>query len=237
MLGSVRGECRFEYTSTSVCTLKRFNGRYLFINGQNELIPATEPTLANSALASNDTTYYVYAYMDSGTMTLEASATAHATDATYGHKIKSGDATRTLVGMVRKTSGDFYDSDLRRYTLSWFNRRLLALYQTDTTTIYTTTIDLAAVSALVWSDESVMARGSISAYNSSGLDNIISSIRIDSADYSYTADELNNGSYGTASSGVAARLSEGFHSFYVRAHTVSIAATASYANLSVLTQG
>ena len=73
---SPMGQCKFGYTSTSVCTLSRFNGKFLFINGVHETIPSAGVTIANSGLTSNDTTYYVYAYMSSGTMTLESSATA-----------------------------------------------------------------------------------------------------------------------------------------------------------------
>lgn len=159
--GAPRFECQFVYTSTSVCTLNRCNGSRLFINGLNEQIPSTAPTLSNSGLASNDTTYYVYAYMSGGTMTLEASATAYATDSTYGHKIKSGDATRTLVGMVRKTGGNFVWSETNRFVATYFNRvrrSLSTAFSVLRTTTSTTAVEINSEirqGYLVWADELV----------------------------------------------------------------------------------
>ncbi|MCJ2144280.1 hypothetical protein MKL20_30200, partial [Methylobacterium sp. E-066] len=77
------------------------------------------------------TLYYVYAYMNGSTLALEAVTTAHATDATYGHEIKTGDGTRTLVGMVYTgpgTPGTFLDTAANRWVASWFNRRERDLY-------------------------------------------------------------------------------------------------------------
>jgi hypothetical protein len=74
--------CRFEYVNGTTCRLNRFGGEYLFINGSWEEIPSAGVDLVTASLASNDTRYYVYAYMSGATMTLEASATAPATDST-----------------------------------------------------------------------------------------------------------------------------------------------------------
>ena len=118
---AVLGECRLVYNSTTEIQLNRHGGRFLFINGVNVAIPSTGPTLANTGLTAA-TRYYIYAYMSTGTMTLEASTTAYATDSTYGHQIKSADATRTLVGMVYArsgTPGTFAEMDV----ITYFNRR------------------------------------------------------------------------------------------------------------------
>lgn len=69
------------------------------------------------------TVRYIYAFMSGATMTLEASTTTHATDAATGVEIKSGDATRTLVGMAFDSSTAWVDSSTQRFVRSWFNRR------------------------------------------------------------------------------------------------------------------
>jgi hypothetical protein len=80
------------------------NGNQLFVNGSNRTVPSAGVTLAPTGLTmtggiGGGRAYYIYAFMSGSTMTLEASATAYATDATTGTVIKSGDATRRLVGL------------------------------------------------------------------------------------------------------------------------------------------
>ncbi len=62
--------------------------------------------------------------MNAGTMTLEASATAPATDSTYGHQIKTADATRTLVGRVTTNASSQFSGgsfDTPNGVVSYFN--------------------------------------------------------------------------------------------------------------------
>lgn len=121
-VNAAHGQCRLSKSSTNLL-LSRFNGKNLIINGVQETIPSAGVTLAATLLAAN-TTYYIYAYMNSGTMTLEPSTTGHATDSTTGVEIKSGDATRTLVGMARTDAGmAWIDTDANRLVASWFNRK------------------------------------------------------------------------------------------------------------------
>lgn len=112
-------QCRLVKSGANLA-LGRVDGCSLFINGSNQLIPATAPTLTPPAVAS--TVYYIYAYVTGGVVTLEYSTTVYATDATYGHKIKSGDATRTLVGLARTTAGNAWaDSYAQRFIRSYYN--------------------------------------------------------------------------------------------------------------------
>lgn len=115
------GQCVLKKNGSNL-ELQRADGRYLFIKGNLEIVPASPITLAPTGLTP-DTLYYIYAFMSSGTMTLEASATAPATDATFGHRIKSGDDTRSLVGMARPVTGPaFADSASQRLVRSYFKR-------------------------------------------------------------------------------------------------------------------
>jgi hypothetical protein len=103
--GAVFGQCRLDYMNSVVVRLNRYNGSRLFINGKFESIAALD--LAPTGLTPG-TIYYVYAWMNAGVMTLEASTTIPVIDSTYGHMIKTGDATRTLVGMVLTLGREFY---------------------------------------------------------------------------------------------------------------------------------
>lgn len=148
------GQCQLVISGANLA-LNRFNGRFLMINGAIETIPSTAPTLATTSL-SNTTLYYIYAYMSSGTMTLEASTTARATDSTTGIQIKSGDATRTLVGMGYIVSGSW------SLVRSWFNRKQFASYSYLSSSATTTATSPAEVSSslnisfLIWSDETAL---------------------------------------------------------------------------------
>ena len=125
VLSPIQG--RLQVDSTSSISLQRYQGKLIPINGVNVSIPSAGVSLSNTGLTAA-TLYYVYAFLSSGTLTLEAVTTTHATDSTTGVEIKSGDATRTLVGMVYMgagTPGTFVDSVTSRTCISWANRRSL----------------------------------------------------------------------------------------------------------------
>lgn len=152
------GQCRLAKSGANL-VLSRFNGVGLTINGVAYAIPSAGVSLAPTSLSVN-TTYYIYAYMSGGTMTLEASATGHATDTTTGIEIKSGDATRTLVGMARTITGPAWvDTAAQRFVVSWFNRRAIKTsnaFSSATTTTSASYVELnSAVRCefLSWGDE------------------------------------------------------------------------------------
>jgi len=170
-----QAQCRLDYVSTTQIQLNRYNGQYLFINGQNEVIPATGPTLANTGLTAA-TLYYIYAYMSSGTMTLEASATAPTSDATFGIKIKTGDATRSLVGMVYMdagTPGTFADSATARWVISYYNRVSAALTVNSGGLLTVSSSPWVEISStlrtafLHWADETISCATTVMIYHAS----------------------------------------------------------------------
>lgn len=66
--------------------------------------------------------YYIYAYMSSGVMTLEASTTGHSADTSTGVEIKTGDASRSLVGLAVLNAGPAWvNTRAQRFVRSWFN--------------------------------------------------------------------------------------------------------------------
>lgn len=150
------GQCRFYCVSATQCRLIPYQGNQLTIAGVNQTVPSAGVNLANTSLSAT-TIYFVYAYMNGLTMTLEASTTGHSTDATTGVEIKTGDATRTLVGMVRATASSQFSNALNaRFVISWFNRRSAQCSNSAASTLttgQTTPQPLFAVEFITWGDE------------------------------------------------------------------------------------
>lgn len=123
-LGVGHGQCRLVYTNTTTLTLMPFNGNRIVINGLSRPIPSAGVTIG---IAGNWTSAsqhrYIYAYWTGSAIALEASVTGHSMH-TDGVEIKTGDPTRTLVGMAYSVAGPtFGDNTTTRYVASWFNRR------------------------------------------------------------------------------------------------------------------
>lgn len=155
--GLIVAQCRLNYVDANTIRLDQTNGNSITINGVAQLIPSPGPTLAATALTAG-TTYYVYAYMVSTILTLEASTAAPAVG-TNGQQIKTGDATRALVGMVNPITGPaFADTQTDRRVLSYYNRRPKSLrsgFTVSRTTTSTTDVEINSenrVRFLSWGD-------------------------------------------------------------------------------------
>lgn len=132
--GAVGG--RLQYVSATALSFTPFNGGYTTINGAGLPIPAGGIVgLGNTGVYVNgvsgqnlaaSTTYYVYEFNNSGIITGDFSTTGHTTSSTAGNvgtEIKSGDNTRSLIGMIRtNASALFVDTQTQRFVRSWFNR-------------------------------------------------------------------------------------------------------------------
>lgn len=176
----VFGQCRLARTSTTLLTLSPLNGNKLFINGQWRALPAAGVTLSNAlALIEGgapaiNTTYNIYAQWDGAAIVLKASATARATDATYGHQIRSGDATSVLVGKAfYNAAGQFAaDTEVLGGVLSWYNRsRKFAVkaFTANRTTSATVGAEINSeirLSFLSWGDEVAEFKANGSNFNS-----------------------------------------------------------------------
>lgn len=169
------GQCRLSVTNTTTLALKPYNGRWIVINGVPYALPSSGITATSTSCAINgvagssltaNTLYYVYVFNNAGTPTLDFSTTGHVTDSSNGNigvEIKSGDNTRTLVGMIAMdASAHFRDDTTFRGTANWFNRasKLLSLPFTQPTTGSNSFVTLAntTMNVLSWSDESVMVQ-------------------------------------------------------------------------------
>jgi hypothetical protein len=217
--------------------LNPWNGNNLIINGSAESVPDAGVALSPSGLSAN-TLYYIYAFMNAGSMTLEASATAYAAQAGTGVKIKSGDATRTLVGMAR-TNGStaWVDTAAQRFVRSWFNDRGLALAGSsvtgNTTNGSLTEITGGRAEFLSWAGEAVDASLVGIIIETSGGLAVACAVGIDGT--SVTSSEVGfNGGGANFRGPVSPRyvgqgLSEGYHYATALARTYG-AGTASFSN-------
>jgi hypothetical protein len=174
---------RLTFVSTTSLAFKPYNGSMIKINGNQYLIPSAgiaglgnPSSVFKEGVATQSLTagavYYVYAFLNSGTVTADFSTTGHATSATAGNvgtEIKSGDDTRSLIGMVAINAGPTYiDSDSARYVISWFNRqpkRLRNSYtaaRTVATTAFSEPSSEIRCNFIIWSDD--ILRASVSGY-------------------------------------------------------------------------
>lgn len=175
---------------------------------------------ANSTLSAT-TLYYVYLWYNGGTPALDFSATGHATDTTTGIEIKSGDATRVLVGMLYTQSGPTVaDSGANRLVASWHNRQnkfCLNAFTTNRTTTSTSYVEINSeirCQFVTWGDAS----------NFSYTGTTTNTTSAQSANTQITTDGISNIVAGPVGNGNAsgnvnvpttlcspAALSEGFH--------------------------
>jgi hypothetical protein len=106
-----QGQCRLTKSGANIA-LSPVRGNLLTVNGVNVTVPSGGVTLAPSGLTPG-TSYYIYATASGGVVNaLVASTTAHATDATTGVEVMSGDSTKTLVGQVRPIAGPAFADSL-----------------------------------------------------------------------------------------------------------------------------
>jgi len=175
------GQCRLVKSGANLALQPFMGNKLAFPDGTLATVPSGGVTLAPTGLTAG-TTYFIYAVQTGGTVTsLEATTSGHATDAGSGIEIKSGDATRVLVGMGRPIAGPAWqDTALQRFVASWFNRRIVAALLAPMTTGSSTSTTLAEINVanrvewLAWADsatrlEVVVVVGNAVAGNGSQL--------------------------------------------------------------------
>lgn len=118
------GQCRLDYVSTSQIKLVPYDGNKLTIGNQVYPIPAGGVFLTSPVMTNNQT-YYIYAYMNGATMALEAAQVAPDTNSATGIRVKTGDTSRTLVGVVvASATGTFQYTNPDYCVCSWFNKKI-----------------------------------------------------------------------------------------------------------------
>ncbi|TSA51345.1 MAG: hypothetical protein D4R44_08140 [Actinobacteria bacterium] len=170
------GAGRLTYVGATSIQFCPYNGNYVHIpNGTTKsynipsacVIGANTSTVIDGTAGQNlaaSTTYYVYLFDSAGTLTIEFSTTTHVTDVATGIEVKTSNATRALVGLIRTNgSSQFADSASNRFTISYFNRRDIGgrnAFTADRTTASVTFVEVNSeirAEFVTWSDEAVTA--------------------------------------------------------------------------------
>jgi hypothetical protein len=245
---------RLSYVSATSLQFLPYNGPYLRIKGIIYQIPGAGIVgLANTGVYVNGvagqnlavfTQYFVYAFINAGVITADFSTTSHSMDTTTGNvgtEIKTGDSTRTLIGMIYTNGiGQFQLSPIIG-VLSWFNRRDLAIDAgvPNVTTTITTLINVnsgGAIGMLNWGDEAVFAEMA-GALSVSGASYCSCAIGLDgSSGSAATQFALGAITYSTAGEvanvGGFASVTEGVHVYWAALGAIS-GGTASLLNSSM----
>ncbi|GKQ52870.1 hypothetical protein [Bradyrhizobium sp. Ce-3] len=167
------GQCRLVLSGGNLMLLPR-DGNLLTINGRPCAIPAGGVSLSPSGLSSG-TFYYIYATSTNGVVsTLEASTTGHSPSSAAGNvgvEIKTGDNTRSLVGMALPQASAWTDTPSARFVRSWFNRvRAPLLSSSGTNTgVNAAMQEVSAayrIGFLCWADDEIAMQGITSYYSS-----------------------------------------------------------------------
>jgi hypothetical protein len=245
--------CGFlSFSSATLLKFAPFKGDLIKINGAIYSIPAAGITgLGNTGVfvegvaAQNlaaSTIYFVYAFNNAGTITADfcSTATPHATSTTAGNvgvEIKSGDDTRSLIGMCRTNAiAQFTDSNISRLVRSWFNRSQRDLSRSFTavrTTTSTTFVELnpeIRCEAVTWADDVVTA--SILGYSYSSYGFTTTGIGWDGVLTDGNHASVNYGSNGGPIGVVENKaLTEGYHYFTLMGSTTA-SGTSQFGNTS-----
>lgn len=221
------GQCQLTKSGANLLLLP-FNGNKIVVNGTVYSIADAGVTLAVGAALTEggtpaaDTTYYIYAYITGGAVALQASATGHSAQAGTGIQIRTGDATRTLVGMARTTGAPAWvDSAAQRYTRSWYNRisadctNVFAANRSTTSATYAELSSGEIIQFIAWQNETALIATSGKMSNTAaGGQQVAMSIGIDSAVARETFSQGGEGtdeSFVPAVCGLAISFTEGYH--------------------------
>lgn len=172
---AVTGGCELVCTSATVLTLQPRRNPFLICDGR--IFRVTGQTLSNSGLVAN-TLYYIYAYNNAGTLTLEASTTSPSTVNdldNWGQRFKTAANDRVLVGMARtNASSQFVNTATERFVRSWFNDPGFvseAILATNTVFSMATFNEISTqmrISFLSWSGEHIRCEAGINTYDVAG---------------------------------------------------------------------
>lgn len=162
---------KLTVTSATAIKFAPYNGDRIKVNGTIFSIPsagiaggANTSVFVNGAAGQNlaaSTVYYVYCFSNAGVLTFDFSTTTRATSSTAGNvgvEIKSGDNTRSLIGLLRTDASSQFSNFT---TLSWFNRGQKSQVLPFTTNRTTTSAGFVEINTEIrnifisWSDNNV----------------------------------------------------------------------------------
>jgi len=220
---------RLVYTSTTVVTFTPFRGNLVsFPSGAVAAIGSAGVTsnvtsaylngVASQPLVAS-TLYYAYlanvGTLLSPTWVIDWSTTGHSADTTTGIEIKTGDASRVLIGMARPVAGPLFSyTAASRLVATWFNRSPVQLRNTFTTDRSTTSTGYTEVNSeircnfLSWGDAVAVAYAG--GATNSGAGSVFSGPSIDGASTAFPATRMSGSTEQTVAASGTLLPSEGF---------------------------
>lgn len=219
--------CFLSLSSTNLLLSPSSGGGQINISGTFYPIPASGPTLAPTGLSAS-TTYFIYAAISSGAIVLEASVTSYVQSSSLNNlSVKSGDSSRTLVGMARTNGSTLWvDSSAQRFVRSYYNdtgMQISGFFSASRSTSSSTVVELNTeirCEGLFWNDELVMAQGSGEWSNATATNNCTTVIGLDGVSTqmgtSHMIQPVSNGSNGmpcavAGIAGIASNGGTGYH--------------------------
>lgn len=175
------GQCRLVVVSGAEIRLYPYNGDGLLIDGEQFRIPYEGVPLSNVGMGANRHLFVWAKKSASGGIELEWSPWTAAGGHEQGHRgvrIKGGDPTRTLIGMIGTNGGGLFQDDAGSNMLlaNWFNRRPRAISESISGTLHSQPSDVGLGNGrqfLCWGD--CDTQSSMSGYgNLSGAGNYYS---------------------------------------------------------------
>lgn len=240
---------RLQFVSSTQVKFAPAQGdAYVRINGIIYPIPSAGVTGGNTGVFVNgvagqnlvaNTDYWLYLFANAGVLTCDYCTTGHSTDTTAGNvgtEIKTGDASRSLIGRVRTNASAQFSALL---VASFFNRQWKATSAlvTNTSTASTTFVTFAAdaVAAVAWADDPIFVGFASYAYNSLANDyGILQIVDQNAAIYvqeTCFAQSLTN--QNPASYLLPFSVAEGFYSLTLKAESQAAGNTFSIANMTM----
>lgn len=238
------GQCRLSVSSATTLLLSPYNGNSVIVNGIPLVLPSAGVTYTASGLSAS-TKYYVYLGGTTASPSLSLSTTGYVTG-TNGVTVMSGDATKTLVGMIYTTaSTQFVDAAATRYCLNWFNRRkITGVVFANPNYTFSNTAGLAEINTslrvffLSWADDAPVI-SQAGSFQLSATGTIVSQCSVDTVANGYspsqglTLPSSYNGPF--SSIGGIGSLSEGQHfticCAYVNAGTATLTSIQTVVNV------
>lgn len=161
-----QGCCRLEHSSATEVILKGHNGRSLILyNGVDawvpHLIPTSGITYTIPTSLSANTLYYVYAYDNSGTITLEPSTSAPSIDSATVYMTSPTNDKKLCVGMFYLNGSKQLDNEYM--VASYFNRKARTQQKSlssNTTTFSTSFVEVSTnlrCPFLIWNGDEAIA--------------------------------------------------------------------------------
>jgi|SRR5262245_5273352 len=174
---NMAGNVKLEYLSTALCALMPCHGAHITISGTPRFISLSGIALNNTDLAANDADYYVFALWSGSAVTLSLVAVSGTTLSVddYGMTCLSTDENAVLVGMVRKTGGNFVNTQTQRFVRTWFNDPGITFgCKVDSSPVISSAPNVEADSAyraaaLFWANELINGTVQVTAEQAGGL--------------------------------------------------------------------